>query len=332
MTDTLSKRSVANVPDAPSPGQTNPVCQVTGLYHQYDNHVALKDVHLNVYPGEIVAVLGPNGSGKTTLFRLLCTLMPVQRGMIKIDDVDASKSPLEARQRIGIIFQAPSLDVQLTVTENLICQGALHGLGGAALRERCDTMLRHFGLADRSDDLCKSLSGGLKRRVELAKGMLHQPSVLLLDEPSTGLDPSARMALWAELEQLATGGVAVLLTTHLMEEAERASRVMMLDAGRKVADSTPSALRDTLGSNVITIQVEDPEAAQVKLRESIELSTQIIDGRLSADLTSPEMVPRIMETVGDHLQSITVGKPELEHAFTKLTGKPFVGRAAGETS
>jgi len=278
---------------------------------------------LDVAGGEIVAVLGKNGSGKSTLFRLLSTLMPIQTGQVEVAGADASSDPIGVRSRIGIIFQSPSLDVQLTVLENLHCQGALYGLSGRTLDQRCDEVLEQFGLADRGQERCKTLSGGLKRRVELAKGLLHRPQVMLWDEPSTGLDPAARLQLWQALEELASSGVAVLLTTHLMEEADKASRVVLMHRGRKVAEDRPAVLRGELGGGVLTVVAEDLNAAADCLRDRIGLDPRIVGRTVRARCDEPAVVPRVAEALGDSLESITLGRPSLEDVFVAQTGDVF---------
>ena len=238
------------------------ICSVRDLRHRYpgtdpEKPDALGGVDLDIASGEIVALLGPNGSGKTTLFRLLCTLLPIQQGSITIDGIDAAANPLAVRSRIGIVFQSPSLDKKLTVDENIACQGALYGITGSALDQRRDELLSLFDLTDRRSDYCEKLSGGLKRRVELAKGMLHRPKLLLLDEPSTGLDPSARLSLWKTIRQLADEGMAIVLTTHLLDEADKADRVAILASGTKIAEGTPAQLRSDQGQTVVTITASD---------------------------------------------------------------------------
>ncbi len=194
-------------------------------------------------------MLGPNGSGKTTLFRLLCTLMPVQEGEIRVAGFSASSDPMAIRRQIGIVFQSPSLDKKLTVDENIACQGALYGIRGDSLRRRRNELLDQLQLRERRGDLCEQLSGGFKRRVELAKGMLHRPKLLLLDEPSTGLDPAARLVFWEAIRALAGQGTAVLMTTHLLEEADKADRVLILNEGRvKDPSAVAIAIRFSVGT------------------------------------------------------------------------------------
>ena len=240
-------------------GQTSSsaVCTVQDLHHHYGEHAALGGIDLTLNSGNVFALLGPNGSGKTTLFRILCTLLPIQQGQVRIGGFDCQHQPLEVRRQIGIVFQAPSLDMKLTIDENIACQGALYGIHGAALRDRRDAVLQQLDLVERRHQPCQMLSGGLKRRVELAKGMLHRPRLLLLDEPSTGLDPKARLKLWDFIRELAEQGTAVLLTTHLLEEADKADKIAIMSQGKLIAEGTPGELRAELGDGLITIEAKD---------------------------------------------------------------------------
>src|SRR5437660_1408465 len=194
---------------------TDPIIQIAAVRHSYGERVALDNLSLEIQRGEIFVFLGPNGGGKTTLFRLLSTLIPIQSGDVRILGFDLRRKTQAIRERLGIVFQAPSLDKKLTVAENLMHQGHLYGLSGGALEARQNEMLARLGLTDRRRDRVETLSGGLRRRVELAKGMLHRPRLLLLDEPSTGLDPGARSDLWDYLQQVRHDeGVTIVLTTH----------------------------------------------------------------------------------------------------------------------
>ncbi len=300
------------------------VCQVRQLHHRYADHVALAGVDYSARAGEISALLGPNGSGKTTLFRLLCTLLPIQEGSVSIDGIDVASGALDVRSRIGIVFQSPSLDKKLTVDENLACQAALYGIHGQQLRQRRDECLEKMELIDRRGDLCESLSGGMRRRVELAKGMLHRPKLMLLDEPSTGLDPAARISLWNALRAMADDGVAVVLTTHLLEEADKADRVSILCDGKCIADGSPATLRGEIGAGVVTVSTAAIEQAEKKLSVELSLTSQRMQNQLRIQSDSPaELVPKIAECLGDLADSISVGRPSLEDVFIAKTGHQF---------
>lgn len=310
-------------------GKSQSSCVVEGLSHHYGETKAVDSVSLDVVGGEIVAVLGKNGSGKTTLFRVLSTLLPVQTGTVFIDGVNVGTDPMTARRHLGIIFQSPSLDIKLTVIENMKCQGTLYGLGGADLNRRCDELLDQFSLSDRRNEFCQTLSGGLKRRVELAKGLLHRPSVMLLDEPSTGLDPSARLSLWHSLESLATDGTVVILTTHLMDEAAKASRVILMDEGKKIADAAPAELQRGVGDRVLTVAADDMDAAEHVLRNDLSLACQRVNKTLRVNIDASatdiaELVGTVTRKLGENAHSVSIGRASLEDVFVAKTGKAFI--------
>lgn len=243
------------------------ILEIDHLVHAYKTRRAVDDVSLRVYEGEVFAVLGPNGSGKTTLFRILSTLFLPASGMVRFLGMDLHKHYGKIRAKIGVVFQNPALDLKLTVRENLLHQGHLYGIRGAALRERIDVMLERLGLSARRNDPAGTLSGGLKRRVDLAKGMLHGPRVLLLDEPSTGLDPGARAELWNYLMELRNSEkVSILVTTHFMDEAGRADRLMILSEGRVAALGSPEELLRSVGSDFADVLSADPSALAQAVR------------------------------------------------------------------
>lgn len=299
---------------------------VSGLTHRYGTRTALAGLELSIRRGEIFAILGPNGGGKTTFFRLLSTLIPVQSGAISVLGVDLRREPRRVQASLGIVFQAPSLDKKLTVGENLRHQGPLYGLSGAALQTAHDRLLARLGLTDRAADLVETLSGGLRRRVELAKGLLHQPPVLILDEPSTGLDPGARSDLWKYLHEIRErDGVTVVLTTHLLEEAEKADRIAILDQGRLVALDTPDALRATVGGDTITIETHDPDPIVAEIQSRHGLTPSVIDGAVRIEVPAAHTwIARIVESLpAGHIRAITLRKPTLEDVFIAKTGHRF---------
>jgi ABC-2 type transport system ATP-binding protein len=299
---------------------------VTGLTHRYGDRLALDGLSLAVRRGEIFAFLGPNGGGKTTLFRLLSTLLPVQSGDVSILGTDLRLSPVEVRRRIGVVFQSPSLDKKLSVAENLRHQGHLYGWRGAQLRSRVDDMLGRLGVADRRHELCETLSGGLRRRVELAKGMLHAPELLLLDEPSTGLDPAARADMWSYLRSVrARDGVTIILTTHLLEEADKADRIAILSAGKLVALDTPDALRASVGGDSITIRTPDPAAFASSLQQRFSLGVQVLDGTVRVEHAEVALIGKLLDAFPSEIEEITLSKPSLEDVFITRTGHRLAG-------
>jgi len=303
---------------------TDPIVRVTHLTHRYGERVAVNDLSLSVNRGEIFGFLGPNGSGKTTLFRILSTLIPVEPGLVSICGFDAAQEMSSIRQHIGVVFQSPSLDLQLTANENLRHHGHLYGLHGAELKTRMAEMLERMNLTDRASERVGTFSGGMRRRVELAKGLLNRPQVLLLDEPSTGLDPSARIELWKTLADIQASGITVLVTTHLMDEADRCNRLTIMAAGQLVACDTPAAMKDAIGGDIITIRSSQPSAVQAKLRSTLGVELKDVDGVLRLEQRSGhEFVPRAIEAAPGLVESISVGKPTLEDVFVRLTGKQF---------
>ena len=298
---------------------------VRGLIHHYGDRRALAGIDFTVEPGEIFGLLGPNGGGKTTLFHLLSTLLPVQQGEARVLGLDVSRDQAAIRSRIGVTFQSPSLDVKLTVRENLSHQGHLYGLSGGLLRSRIDLLLGRLGLSERRGDRVESLSGGLKRRVEIAKGLLHEPALLLLDEPSTGLDPGARHDMWRYLNQLRDeAGVTVLVTTHLLEEASHLDRLGILDGGALAALGTPDELRAEVGGDCLTIDCENAEelAGRITAKFGVEPKRFGETLRIERD-RGHELVRELVEAYPDEIKSISLGKPTLEDVFIARTGHRF---------
>lgn len=304
---------------------TTVAVEIAHLSHQYGEHQAISDLSLSVATGEILAILGPNGSGKTTLFRVLSTLIPPQQGEVCVLDCELRRQPAAIRAHLGVVFQAPSVDKKLTVMENVVHHGRLYGLGGSELRRRADEMLARLGLADRKRDLMEKLSGGLRRRVELAQGMLHRPRLLLMDEPSTGLDPGARSDVWQYLQQVREAdGVTVVLTTHLLDEAERADRIAIMHRGRLAALDTPAALRAAVGGDAITIRTEDPQSLAAEIRQRYNVEPMVVDGSVRLELPDGhQWIARLVEAFPQRIESITLGKPTLEDVFIHFTGHRF---------
>lgn len=306
------------------------VVHIEGLVHDYGSRRALEGIDLSVSPGEIFGLLGPNGGGKTTLFRILATLMRPTGGRAAILGRDVVRQAREVRAAIGVVFQSPALDRKLTVRENLVAQGRLYGLSGRSLRERVDEMLRRVGLVDRGDDRVEILSGGLRRRAEIAKGVLHRPPLLLLDEPSSGLDPGARHDLWVLLEELRQrDSVTILLTTHFVEEAERCDRLGLLCAGRLVGCGAPAALKGEVGGDVIVIATRVPEALRDDLERRFGPGARVVDGSVRLERPAGHtLVPRIVEAFADRIDAVTIGKPTLLDVFVHKTGRRFQAEGA----
>ncbi|HYG63266.1 MAG TPA: ATP-binding cassette domain-containing protein, partial [Thermoanaerobaculia bacterium] len=288
---------------------------------------ALAGVGFQVAAGEVFGFLGPNGGGKSTLFRILATLARPERGEVRIFGIDPARQVREVRRLLGVVFQSPGLDLQLTVGENLLHHGHLYGLRGRALARAIDEALARFGLADRREERARTLSGGLRRRVEIAKALLHGPRLLLLDEPSTGLDPGARRDLWDTLESLRAGGVTVLLTTHSMEEADRCDRLALLDRGSLVAEGTPAALKEEVGGDVVTLTGRDPESLARDLAARFPgLAPAVWEGAVQITRErAHELVARLVEALPGRIDSVTVARPSLEDVFLRRTGHRLYG-------
>ena len=309
-----------------------PAVDLAGLSFSYGDRVALSDLTLAIAPGEIFGLLGPNGGGKTTLFKLISTLVPLQQGAARILGFDLRRDTIALRRRLGVVFQHPSVDGKLTVAENLAHHGRLYGISGSRLRERGAAMLDQLGLSARAGDLVETLSGGLKRRVELAKALLHQPDLLVLDEPSTGLDPAARREFLNYLTALRQRhGVTIVLTTHHMEEAERCDRIGVLHQGRLVATAPPPELKARVGGDVVAIYAREPEALCRKIAARMQVTAVLVDGTLRVERPrGHEFVRDVVDAFGDEIESVTFGKPTLEDVFVHLTGQRFHAGAVAE--
>jgi len=297
--------------------------EVDDLRRSYGSREALAGLSFSVRRGELFALLGPNGGGKSTLFKILTTLLPPSAGTARVCGHDVRTAQREVRRHIGVVFQHPSVDGKLTIEVNLRHQGHLYGLSGAGLKARIAELLDRFGLADRKDELVERLSGGLARRAELAKGLLPRPSVLLLDEPSTGLDPGARRDLLQYLRRLRDDdGMTVVLTTHYLEEAERCDRVGVIDRGRLVALDAPNALTASVGGDVVVVQPTDLDALRAKVLQKFGLEGVRVDGTLRLEhARGHELVRDLVDAFPDDVHSITFGKPTLEDVFVRLTGR-----------
>ncbi|HTL28334.1 MAG TPA: ATP-binding cassette domain-containing protein [Tepidisphaeraceae bacterium] len=303
---------------------SDPIVQIDHLSHHYGVRAALTDVSLAVTAGEIFGFLGPNGSGKTTLFRVLSTLIPPQGGFVRMLGLDIAMQRDLVRKQIGVVFQSPSLDIKLTAIENLRHHGHLYGLRGAELTRRIDHALEQLGLRDRASEYVETFSGGMRRRVELAKGMMNDPQILLLDEPSTGLDPGARIDLWNYLKDLQSRGVTILLTTHLMDEADRCSRLAIMNRGVVAACDTPNTLKSRIGGDVITLTTSAPAELRQALHERLAVdSLEVEQGIRFERSNGHQFIPQLIESLPGMVDAVSVGKPTLEDVFLHVTGRDF---------
>jgi ABC-2 type transport system ATP-binding protein len=311
----------------------SPVISVCDLAHRYGNRAALNGVSFDVRPAELFGLLGPNGSGKTTLFRILSTLMVPLGGRALIIGHDAAKDPSQLRREIGVVFQSQSIDVKLTATENLRHQGHLYGLRGHELAKRINTMLERVGLADRAREKAETFSGGMQRRLELAKGLLHGPRVLLLDEPTTGLDPGARRDVWQYLRMLRDQEqVTVLVTTHLMEEAERCDRLAVLNEGKLVALGTPTELKREIGGDVIVLDARESESLSLRIQSRFNVDVRVIARQIRIEKDhAHRFVTDLVEAFPGEIDAVSISKPSLEDVFIRRTGHKFWSEKKGDS-
>lgn len=303
----------------------NPAIEIEGLTHRYGTRTALEAVSFSVGSGEIFGLLGPNGGGKSTLFRILSTLLTPTGGAARIFGEDVVRAPLAVRRQIGVVFQSPSLDGMLSVEENLRHQGRLYGLRGAMLRARIAELLERLGLSDRKNERVATLSGGLRRRVEIAKGLLHQPPLLLLDEPATGLDTGARRDLRLYLQQLRSeSGVTIWLTTHLMDEADGCDRLGILDRGRLVALGSPQDLKQKIGGDVIVLETPEPEQLRDQIRQRFGGDASVLAGRVRLERPQGhKFITDLVESFPGQIEGVTFSRPTLEDVFIHETGHRF---------
>jgi ABC-2 type transport system ATP-binding protein len=304
-----------------------------GLEKTYPKGVrALDGVSFAVREGEVFALLGPNGAGKSTTVRVLATLTRPDGGRAAVAAHDVLREPEAVRRSIGYVSQQSGLDREATGRENLALQARVHGLGGTALRRRAEELLELLGLADAADRIVRTYSGGMRRRLDIALGLVHRPAVLFLDEPTTGLDPEARVLMWVELERLATeDDLTILLTTHYLEEADRlADRLAIVSRGKVVVEGTPEKLKRGLRGDAVTVELGDGRAADAEavVRSLGVVHETKLDGRLlrSRVENGGTAVPGILSALegrGIPVASVTVSRPSLDDVYLHYTGRDF---------
>ena len=309
-----------------------PAIQAKGLSYAYGERTALSGINLRVSPGEIFGLLGPNGGGKTTLFKILATLLSPSQGSVNVFGMDVVRDADAIRRRIGVVFQDPALDPHLTVSENLHHQGHLYGMRGKGLKKRIEAVVARLGLSPHKGDLVSRLSGGMRRRADLARGLLHEPELLILDEPSTGLDPSARKEFREDLGLLREReGVTVLLTTHLLDEADGCDRIGILDRGKLVALDKPEILKRSVGEEVVSLRVRSPEIFQKAVQERLGLETIVVDATVRVECHDGQKVMiELLRAFDNEIDSVTLGKPNLEDVFIHKTGTAWRSEVGGQ--
>jgi ABC-2 type transport system ATP-binding protein len=298
------------------------IVSVENVTHRYGARTALSGISFSVGKACVFGVLGPNGGGKSTLFRILSTMTAPAEGRVTVAGFDAGRQPSEVRRRIGVVFQTNSLDKKLTVAENILSQGHLFGMSGRSLNDRAAAVMDRLGLAARRGDPVGTLSGGMQRRVEIAKALLHEPEVLLMDEPSTGLDPGARRELWEYVSGLREShGVTVLLTTHILDEADRCDRLLLLHEGKRVAEGSPAELKAKVGGDVVVLEVDAPAEMAGRLAARFGVRAQAAGGALRVEIANGHrFLTEVVEAFPGEIGAITLHKPTLEDVFLDETG------------
>ena len=301
-----------------------PAVEVRGVVKRYGAVEALRGIDLTVNAGEMFALLGPNGAGKTTLFSILATLRAPTEGGARVLGLDVVTERDAVRRAMGIVFQEPAIEQRLSGRDNLLLMGLLYGLPTAAARRRADEILGQLGLAEAADRPAKTLSGGQRRKLELARALVTDPKILFLDEATLGLDVDARRGFWGHVRGLAAAGCTVFFTTHYMEEAEVADRIALIDAGRIVALDTPRALKARLGGGVIRLKTDDDPRASAWLAEknfAVEGGAELM--LLHADPAA--VLPELLRHLPVKVLRAEVREPSLEDVFLKLTGRKLGG-------
>jgi ABC-2 type transport system ATP-binding protein len=310
-----------------------PAVEVDGLIRRFGEVEAVRGIGFTVAPGEIFGFLGPNGAGKSTTINMLCTLLKPTSGTARVAGFDVVAERDSVRRNIGLVFQDPTLDGYLSGEQNLRFHAELYGVPRAVTGDRIRQVLEMVGLWDRRADLVQTYSGGMKRRLEIARGLLHSPRVLFLDEPTVGLDPQTRASIWDYIRQLKDAEeITIFMTTHYMDEAEFCDRIAIMDSGRIVALDTPEALKAGVGKDRVRIQTADDEAAIAALRERFDLEAGMSEGAVAFSVASGEaFVPRLFAELGVPIRSVSVSRPSLDDVFMSFTGSTIRDAEAGST-
>ena len=299
-----------------------PAIEVDDLVKSYGEVDAVRGVSFTVPPGEVFGFLGPNGAGKSTTINMLCTLATPTSGAARVSGFDVVTRRDDVRRHIGLVFQDPTLDVHLTATQNLRLHAELYGIEPGAIPARMDQMLDMVGLADRRDQKVLTFSGGMKRRLEIARGLMHSPRVLFLDEPTIGLDPQTRSSIWRYIRALQESeGTTIFMTTHYMDEAEFCDRIAIMDRGEIVVLDTPEALKAGVGADRVVLGTTDDDAALAALGDRFGIEAAVAEGAVTFHVSNGEaFVPRLFAELDVGITSVAVSRPTLDDVFMRYTG------------
>lgn len=301
---------------------TQPAVVVDQLQKTFDAVEAVRGVSFDVAAGEVFGFLGPNGAGKSTTINMLCTLTEPSGGRAEVAGFDVASERDDVRRHIGLVFQDPTVDGNLTGAQNLKMHAELYGIEKQLVDSRMEQVLRMVALWERKDQKVMTYSGGMRRRLEIARGLMHSPRVLFLDEPTVGLDPQTRASIWEYIRELKENeDITIFMTTHYMDEAEFCDRIAIMDHGEIVALDTPAALKDSVGVDTVRIHTEDDERAIARLAEHFDLEATMSEGAVTFGVESgEEFVPRLFAELGVAIKSVNVNRPTLDDVFMKYTG------------
>ena len=298
---------------------------INAVSHTYGTHQALQNVSFSVKENSFFGLLGPNGSGKTTLFRVISSLLAPDSGSCQVMGYDTIQSPKKVRMNLGVVFQQPSLDEALTIEQNLMFHGALYGIDRTTLKHRIKSLSTRLHINDRLHSKVSQLSGGLKRRADLVRGLLHKPRLLLLDEPTTGLDPIARHDFWQLLSSIRNEeSITLILATHLLDEAESCNEVVIMDSGKVAVQGNPDTLRQSLGNKMLWLSSQAPSKLVSRIETEFGFKASNIEGAVCIkDDRALESIPALYESLADLIESATVRNPTLEDVFLMYANRPF---------
>jgi ABC-2 type transport system ATP-binding protein len=310
-----------------------PAVLVEDLRKRYDDLEAVRGVSFDVAPGETFGFLGPNGAGKSTTISMLCTLVEPTGGRALVAGFDVVRQRAEVRRRIGLVFQDTTLDDYLTAEENLRFHAELYGVPRGQVPERMRQVMEMVGLWERRTSLVRTFSGGMKRRLEIARGLLHSPRVLFLDEPTVGLDPQTRSHIWEYINELRQReAITIFLTTHYMDEAEYCDRIAIIDRGEIVVVDTPEALKASVGEDRVTLTTDDDELALKLLGERMGVDARVSEGAVTMHVPGGEsFVPRLFAELGVGIRTVAVARPTLDDVFMNYTGRTIRDAEASGT-